>query len=105
MATLVGKLRGFPGSPYGRITTIPDAAVGRVLNAARARYGQVPVNPVVPDGPKRDMTDEETFARMWGGFIEGWLNNAFTNTRDAAAKTATQSIARDNATGEVTDNT
>ena len=98
MAAFRLKLTGLVGGPWGRIYTISDIATNRILASARAAYGQVPVDPAVPTGPKRDMTDKETTYKMLDGFIDGWLNNAFVNTKDVAKTAAVASITKDAAT-------
>lgn len=98
MAAFRLKLTGLPAGPMGRIYTIPDNAMNRILAAGRASYGQVLVNDGQPSGPKRDMTDVETAYRMFDGFVAGWLDNAFVNTKSVAAVAASSGIVRDSAT-------
>ena len=101
MAAFRLKLTGLPGAPWGRVFTVPDAAMNRVIAAAKLRYGQVPTDPQKPDGVKRDMIDEEAVSAMFNDFVLSWLDRAFIHARDIAAATATRdsvtNIAMDNA--------
>lgn len=105
MAAFRLKLTGLAGSPWGRVYIISDAAMGRILDAARASYGQVPVDPQLPNGAKRDMTNEETAAAMFTFFTKGWLDQAFLNVRDIAKTTAANAVVKDTITNTTTDNT
>lgn len=97
MAAFRLKLTGLSTfGPMGRIYTINDNGMNRILNAGRASYGQVAVGSSAPD-VMRDMTNTETVYKMFDGFVNGWLNNAFVNTRDVVKATAASSVTLDSA--------
>jgi hypothetical protein len=80
------------GNTVGRTKTVSGPHLIRFLAAYKALLGQVPVDPQVPNGAKRDMTDDETVLAWADGLLAGTKSNVLRQEQTAAASTATQAV-------------
>jgi hypothetical protein len=80
------------GNTVGRTKTVSGPHLVRFLAAYKALLGQVPVDPQVPNGAKRDMTDDECVLAWADGLLAGTKANVLRQEQTAAASTATQAV-------------
>lgn len=107
MATFRFKLMGHPLAPRGRIYTINDNGVNRIVAAYKAVAPQVPSGPPNPETgivPMRVMTDPEVVDWLFDGLMLGVLNNGDNYTRSDVAKIAHNAVVKDTFT-TASDNT
>ncbi len=91
MATITMQINTGQGT-VTRNRTVSGAHLVRMLTAYKGLLGQVPVDPQLPDGAKRDMTDEECILAWADGTLAGTKANVLRWERDQAAVTASNAI-------------
>lgn len=81
--------------PMSKSWTVSPADVTRIIDSLKNRYGRIHDE---GSGALRDMTDQETFDRLTGDFIDDLKNSVLQVEGDAAAVVAQATITEIEAT-------